>query len=133
VNGAIDVANTARTRINLLKRSAQEAPAQNQNLVAEAKALETKVNDIINSLRGGRENSDSPPPSISNRVELVADTIRLSSVRPTQTQLNQYNFASTQFNPVLARLRTLVETEIPNLERALNAVGAPLTPGRLPQ
>ncbi|MDQ6785225.1 MAG: glycosyl hydrolase [Acidobacteriota bacterium] len=133
VGGAIDVATTAKTRISLLKRSAQEAPAANQSLVADAKALDAKINDILNDLRGGRENTDIPSPPINARVELVADTIRLSSVRPTQTQLNQYNYANAEFTPVLAQLKTLVEVEIPRLEKALNDVGAPLTPGRLPQ
>jgi hypothetical protein len=116
-----------------LKRSAQEAPAPNQSLVEDAKALETKINEILHALRGGRETSDIPPPSISSRVEIVADTIRLSSVRPTKTQLDQYEFAMSQFNPVLSQLRTLVEVEIPALEKALNESGAPLTPGRLPE
>jgi hypothetical protein len=117
----------------LLKRSAQEAPAPNQKLIEDAKMLETKINDIINSLRGGRENSDIPPPTINSRVENIADTIRLSSVRPTQTQLAQYDYAISQFNPVLARLKSLVDVEIPRLEKALDDAGAPLTPGRLPQ
>ncbi len=133
VGGAIDAATLAKTRISLLKRSAQEAPAANQKLVEDAGALETKINEIINALRGGRENSDIPPPSINSRVSNIADTIRLSSVRPTQTQLDQYNFAVSQFNPVLARLKSLIELEIPNLEKALNDAGAPLTPGRLPE
>jgi photosystem II stability/assembly factor-like uncharacterized protein len=133
VNGAADVATTTKNRIGLLKRSAQEAPASNQKLVEDAKALEAKINDITNALRGGRENSDIPPPSISSRVGNIADTIRLSLTRPTQTQLDQYNYAVNQFNPVLARLRTLVDVEIPRLEKALDEAGAPLTPGRLPQ
>jgi hypothetical protein len=133
VNGAVDVANNTRNRINLLKRSAQEAPAPNQKLVEDARALDTKINEITHALRGGRENSDIPPPSINSRVGNIADTIRLSSVRPTQTQLDQYNFAVSQFNPVLARLRALVDVEIPRLEKALDDAGAPLTPGRLPQ
>ncbi|MCA1622659.1 MAG: glycosyl hydrolase [Acidobacteria bacterium] len=133
VNGAIDMANTIKNRIGLLKRSAQEAPAPNQKLVEEARALEAKINEITHALRGGRETSDIPPPSIKSRVDNITDTIRLSSTRPTQTQLDQYNYAVSQFNPVLARLRTLVDVEIPRLEKVLDEAGAPLTPGRLPQ
>jgi len=133
VNGAADTATASKTKIVLLKRSAQEAPAANQKLVEDARALETKINEITNALRGGRENSDIPPPSISSRVSNIADTIRLSLTRPTVTQLDQYNFAVSQFNPVLAQLKSLVEVEIPRLEKALNDANAPLTPGRLPE
>ncbi|MGI8788851.1 MAG: WD40/YVTN/BNR-like repeat-containing protein [Pyrinomonadaceae bacterium] len=133
VTGASDAATAAKTRISLLKRATQEAPAPNQKLVEDARALETKINDIINALRGGRENSEIASPPIAARVENIADTIRLSSVRPTQTQLNQYEFAASQFNPVLAQLKSLIEIEIPRLEKALNDAGAPLTPGSLPE
>lgn len=133
VSGAIDVATSTKTRIGLLKRAAQEVPAANQKFVEEAKALDKKIDEILNDLRGGRENSDIPPPSISSRVNNVAGTIRLSSVKPTQTQLDNYNISSNEFKPVLAKLKALVEVEIPMLEKALEEAGAPLTPGRLPE
>ena len=133
VDGSIDVAAQTKTRIGFLKRAANDAPVANQGLINQAKQYDDEINDIINLLRGGRENTDIPPPSISNRIGVVADAIRLSTITPTQTQLDQYNLANTQFQPVIARLRKLVETDLPAFERQLEAAGAPLTPGRLPQ
>lgn len=132
VNAASDVATTTKARIGFLKRSAQEAPVSTQKLIDETEALDAKFDGILNKLRGGREDSDIPPPSISSRINNVAGGVRLSLTRPTQTQLNQYNIVSAEFNPVLAQLKMLVETEIPKLEKALEEAGAPLTPGRLP-
>ena len=133
VGGANQVATETKTRIGFLKRAANEAPVANQQLINQAKQYDDEINDIINQLRGGRENSDTPPPSITSRVSIVADTIRLSTVKPTQTQIDQYNLSNAEFKPVLARLRRLVEVDLPAFEKTLENAGAPLTPGRLPQ
>jgi len=133
VSGAIEVATETKRRINLLKRAANEAPVANQQLINQAKAFDDEINEILNQLRGGRENTETPPPSISMRIGYIADTIRLSSVKPTQTQMDQYNLSEAEFRPVLARLKSLVENGLPNFEKTLEAAGAPLTPGRLPQ
>jgi len=133
VNAANDVATQTKARITLLRRAANEAPVANQKLVDDAKALDKKIDEILNELRGGRENSEIPPPSISSRIGNVAGTIRLSSTKPTQTQIEHFNIADSEFKPVLARLKALVDVEIPKLEKALEDAGAPLTPGRLPE
>lgn len=134
INGASSVSNDVKTRVGLLKRAAQDAPIENNKaLIDKANAFDDEIDSIINELRGGRENSDIPPPSISERIGTVAQTIRLSTVKPTQTQIEQYNLSDAEFKPVLARLKKLVEVDIPAFEKQLEAAGAPLTPGRLPQ
>jgi len=133
ISGANDAATAAKTRIGFLKRAADNAPVANQQFINQAKTFDDEINSIINTLRGGRENTDIPPPSISQRIGAVADAIRLSSIKPTQTQLDQYNLTESEFRPLLARLRKLVETDLPAFERQLEEAGAPLTPGRLPQ
>ncbi|MBX7170306.1 MAG: hypothetical protein K1X72_05060 [Pyrinomonadaceae bacterium] len=133
INAASSVANDLKTRIGLLKRAAQDAPTENKGLIDKANAFDDEIDAIINELRGGRENSDIPPPTISERINSVAQSTRLSTVKPTNTQVEQYNLADSEFKPVLARLKKLLETDIPAFEKQLEAAGAPLTPGRLPQ
>jgi len=126
VGGALSNAVEAKTRIGLLKRSAQEAPVDNAKLVAEGERLDDEIDSILNELRGGRENTDTPPPSITERIGYIAERIRLSSVRPTRTQMEQYDLINSEFQPVLARLRKLVDTDLPVYEKELDAAGAPL-------
>ena len=133
VGGAIEVATETKTRIGFLKRASNEAPVANQQLINQAKQFDDEINAILNVLRGGREKTDTPPPALALRVEVVADAIRLSSIAPTQTQIDQYNLSNEEFKPVLARLKVLVETNLPAFEKSLEDAGAPLTPGRLPQ
>ncbi|MEQ1646854.1 MAG: hypothetical protein ABL959_25590, partial [Pyrinomonadaceae bacterium] len=130
---ANDVSGGAKTRIGLLKRSAAEATVENKKFIDQAEALDNEIDAIINTLRGGRENSEIPPLSIAQRIGNVAGTIRLSTIKPTQTQLTNYELANSEFAPVLARLRKLVEIDLPRFEKELDAAGAPMTPGRLPQ
>jgi photosystem II stability/assembly factor-like uncharacterized protein len=133
ISGAIEVATTTKVRIGFLRRAANEAPVSNQQFIGQAKAFDDEINSILNDLRGGRENTDIPPPSISTRIGFIADAIRLSTIKPTQTQIEQYNLSESEFRPVLARLKNLVEKELPRFEKTLEEAGAPLTPGRLPQ
>ena len=46
--------------------------------------------------------------------------------------MTQYDLTNSEFQPVLARLRKLVDMDIPAFEKALEAAGAPLVPGQLP-
>jgi photosystem II stability/assembly factor-like uncharacterized protein len=133
VGGASDAASGAKSRIGLLKRAANDAPVENKELVKQAETFDNEIDFLLNELRGGRENSDIPPPSISSRVGNFASTIRLATVTPTQTQIEQYNLSESEFRPILARLKKLIELDLPAFERTLEAAGAPLTPGRLPQ
>lgn len=134
IGAANEVSTGAKARITLLKRAAADAPVENtKRLVDQAEAFDNLIDDIINKLRGGRANTETPPPSIASRIGNVSGTIRLSTIKPTQTQLNQYELVSSEFAPVLAKLRALVDTDLPRFERELEAAGAPLTPGRLPQ
>ena len=126
VTGANSSAAEAKTRIGLLKRSAEDAPVDNKKLIDQAEAFDNEVDEIINKLRGGRENSEIPPPSIRQRIQNVAGGIRLSATKPTQTQLDQYEIVSAEFKPVLAKLKALVDVELPKFEKQLEDAGAPL-------
>jgi hypothetical protein len=133
ISGAGDAATAAKTRIGLLKRSAQDAPVDNKQLIEQAEAFDNEIDFLINKLRGNRPDTEIPPPSIASRAGNIAGTIRLSTVRPTRTQLEQYDLSMAEFAPGLSRLKKLVETDLPRFEKSLEDAGAPLTPGRLPQ
>jgi hypothetical protein len=132
VTGALDAATTAKTRIELMKRAALEAPGSNQALLDEVNALDDKFDEVLKALRGGRELSDIPPPSINQRVNAIVQRIRLSALRPTQSQQEQYGIAAEEFKVALARLKTLTEVDLAKLDKSLETVGAPWTAGRVP-
>ena len=80
-----------------------------------------------------RQRQETLPPSIVERVGRIVSDQRMSTSAPTQTQKNQYAAAAAEFERVLAQLRTLIEGDVAKLEKAMEAAGAPWTPGRIPE
>ncbi|HEV8383679.1 MAG TPA: hypothetical protein VGQ11_02325 [Candidatus Acidoferrales bacterium] len=135
VNGALDVANTTKTRLGLIKRAIQETPSLDLKVREQADTLDKRVNEILRALRGDtslRQRNENTPPAISERVGGIAGDQRQSISRPTQTHLDAYAIAAQEFAVQLAALRLLVETDLTKLEKTLEAAGAPYTPGRIP-
>lgn len=132
VTGALDAATTAKTKVGLMKRAALEAPGSNQALLDEVNSLDDKIDSVLQALRGGRELSDIPPPSINQRVNAIVQRIRLTALRPTQSQQEQYAIAAEEFKAALAKLKTLTEVDLAKLDKTLETVGAPWTAGRVP-
>jgi photosystem II stability/assembly factor-like uncharacterized protein len=136
VTGASDIANTTRTRLGLIKRALQETPGAENKLREEAQSLEKRLNAILISLRGDtvlRQRNENVPTSISQRVMGIVGDQRMSTAKPTQTQRDAYRIAAEEFTQELGKLRQLVEVDLVKLEKALEAAGAPYTPGRLPE
>ncbi|HVF92436.1 MAG TPA: glycosyl hydrolase, partial [Blastocatellia bacterium] len=135
VIGATETVNWTRTRLVAIKRAILETPSATTQMSDEAAAIEKKLNDIRRALSGDntlRARNENTPPSISQRVFGIVGDQSMSTARPTETQAAQYNFAAQEFEGVLSRLRTLVESDLTRLEKALEAAGAPYTPGRIP-
>jgi len=135
VQGALETANSLRTRLGLIKRALQETPAAGENLREQANAIEAQLNDILIALRGDtalRSRNENTPPSISERVNDIVGSQRMATQRPTQTARDDYKIAAEEFAAVLPKLRQLIEVQLAKLEKAMEAAGAPHTPGRIP-
>ncbi len=136
LTGALDIATSTKTKIGLMKRAIIETPAADNKLMDEASALDKRLNELLLVLRGDSviaARNENTPASITQRVFGITGQQNMSTAKPTQTQMDQYNFAAQEFEQVLAKLRTLIENDVVKLEKALEAAGAPYTPGRLPE
>jgi hypothetical protein len=133
VTGSLETATAVRTRLGLVRRAIDEGGDPDNKLRTQVRTLEKQLGDVIDALRGSRDDSETPPPSISARVNSLASRQRMAAVRPTATQLEQYGIAAEEFKPVHAKLRTLVDGDLARLEKALEAAGVAWTPGRLPE
>ncbi|MGI9107875.1 MAG: VPS10 domain-containing protein [Pyrinomonadaceae bacterium] len=135
VTGALETANSLKPRLASIRRALLDTPAAGDKLLDDASALDRRINDILRALRGDtalRARNQNTPPSISERVFQIVGDQRMSIARPTQTHINQYTAAAQEFEQTLAQLRTLVEADLAGLEKAMEAAGAPHTPGRIP-
>jgi hypothetical protein len=99
----------------------------------EARALELRLADIQTQLTGDRtvsRRSEPTVPSIVQRVNRSVEAHWGSTSAATTTHQRNYEIAATAFAGALADLRQLVEVDLRRLEEALEAAGAPWTPGR---
>jgi hypothetical protein len=136
VSGALETANQVKTRLVQIKRALHETPAAEAKLTDDAASIEKRTNDILRRLRGDvalRQRQETLPPSIVERVSTIVSDQRMSTAAPTQTQRQHYEVAAQEFEQVLSQLRPLVEGDLTRLEKAMEAAGAPWTPGRIPE
>ncbi|HXF39119.1 MAG TPA: glycosyl hydrolase [Blastocatellia bacterium] len=136
VSGALETANQLKARLGQIRRALHETPAAEAKLTDDAAALDKQTNDVLRALRGDnalRARQETLPPSILERVGRIVSDQRMSTAAPTQTQRDQYAAAAREFEQVLARLRALIEGDLARLEKAMEAAGAPWTPGRIPE
>jgi photosystem II stability/assembly factor-like uncharacterized protein len=135
VSGTLQTANELKSRLALIKRALQETPSAEARLFDQAAEYEQRLNRILVALRGDTvlaARNENVPPSINDRVSAIVSQQRMSTSRPTATHAEQYRIASEELQQELTRLRTLVETDVARLENAMEAAGAPWTPGRIP-
>ena len=136
VSGAVETANQLRTRLGQIKRALHETPAAEAKLSDDAASIEKRNNEVLRALRGDtalRQRQEILPPSIVERVSTIVSDQRMSTSAPTQTQKDHYATAAQEFELVLSRLRSLIESDLARLEKAMEAAGAPWTPGRIPE
>ncbi len=95
--------------------------------------MERRVAEMELDLNGSSRRwraGDPGPVSISRRLGIVGMGIRMSQQGPTTQHRNVYESAKAEFGELKSKLTQLVGTELPALERQLDAAGLPWTPGR---
>ncbi|MCB1035966.1 MAG: hypothetical protein KDD47_19245, partial [Acidobacteria bacterium] len=73
---------------------------------------------------------EASPPSLRGRIFQITSGSWETRSGPTETHRQSLEIASRQFETFLPALRRVLEDELPALEEALEAAGAPWTSGR---
>jgi hypothetical protein len=134
VNGAVAVANSTKQRLEAIRHALEDSTGD-PKLDSELEGLDGRLDDLLRELRGDdalRRRQEITPKSIRERAADVAGGTRDLLGPPTKTQQDQYAIALAEFEQVLPRLRTLVDTDLKKFEKELDAAKVPLTPGRIP-
>ncbi len=136
VSGALEAANALAARLEQIKRTVDYTPNIENAWKEKARDIEKRNRDILRVLRGDvalRTRNENTPISVAERVESIVDAQRFALAKPTQTQRDAYKIAGEEFSEELGKLRKLMDVDMRELDKALNAAGAPWTPGRLPE
>ena len=135
LGGATEVANSAKARLATIQRALQESSAD-ARLHDQTDNLAKRVEDILRQLNGTPElqrRQENQRDTIAGRIGAIVFETRLTTEPPTLTHRESYSIATAEFADALAKLRTLVTTDFPELEKQLDAAGVPHTPGRVPE
>jgi hypothetical protein len=133
-NGALEQANTARTRLQAIRRALLDSGAE-AKLLDEAAAIDRKVLAVLRRFRGDetqRGLESGSPSTIGSRLNSAVFGTRNRTGAPTGTQKQNLEIASAEFSEEQPKLNAALE-DLKRLERALDAAGVPWTPGRTPE
>lgn len=136
VYGAEQTAEDVESRLKKIREALRETPAAEKQLGTVADSLEQRDREILRALRGDvvmARQQENIPSSILQRVSTIMDGERFSLAKPTQSHIDDYTIAASEFGDQLAKLHTLVETDLAKLEKDMEAAGAPWTSGRVPE
>jgi photosystem II stability/assembly factor-like uncharacterized protein len=136
VSGAIHTGEDLEARLKAIRTALHEAPTIEKELGVTADTLEQRNLEILRVLRGDQElakRNEPVPSSINDRVNSIMEGERFALTKPTQTHLDAYNIAASEFTEALAKLHALVVVDFARLEKDMEAAGAPWTPGRVPE
>ena len=125
----------ALTRVQYIRRGLDEIAGPDPKLVAEVNRIDTALRDIDDQINGDpilRRANEPNMPSLLDRVNTAVNGLTTTAA-PTATHREALAQAQQEAAPLLDRLRKLVEVDLVNVEKQMNALGAPWTPGRIPQ
>jgi photosystem II stability/assembly factor-like uncharacterized protein len=135
VAGTLQATQTLQTRLGEMRRAIDQTPRLGVKERQRVNDLELRLRVIQRELRGDvilRRRHENTPQSIAEKVQAIISQQRHSLSAPTSTHQQLYEEASAALTSELGKLRVLMDKDVKDLEKTLDAAGAPYTPGRLP-
>ena len=119
-----------QTSLNAVSGANTELRARLSNVSKQLEDVKLKFNN--NSSRPSDEENPPAPVTLNNRLSKMAWAHWGSTGAPTQMQQDAYKILMVEFPLVYDQVKRIGETDIKELEKEVEKLGAPVTPGRLP-
>ncbi len=138
INAAQKITDNLIKRTQYVKQAINNTPDASAELLTKATEIELQLDDIRWTFYGqspeaSREENWPASPSINERVGALVYSHWGSTSRVSETQMQMYDILAEEFPPILDELRNIAEVKLKALEAELDAIGAPWTPGRMPE
>lgn len=134
VLGTIESVKEAQKRLDHMEKAILDTPAARPEMLARTRELRVKVKDVQKALTGDPvkgKYQEPADPGIADRVGSIVSGHWSTTSAPTSTHMAAYDLAATDFAPLLAEVKKL-DADLGALETAAEELGAPWTPGRVP-
>jgi photosystem II stability/assembly factor-like uncharacterized protein len=139
MQGTESYAEGLTARINGILQALNSTPGVSPELVKKAMDVKSQLDEILNvrfNRQSNKPSDEENPPApvpLNDRLYKVSWITWITTGTPTATQMDAYRILETEFPPVYGQVKKLGETDIPGIEKAMEQLGAPPTPGRLPE
>jgi photosystem II stability/assembly factor-like uncharacterized protein len=134
IMGAARANDEALVRVQHIRRALDQIDGPDPKLVERVNVVDRTLRDIDEIINGDptlRAANEPAPPSLADRITVAVNGFT-TTMPPTATHREALTLAEQQFVPMLARLKKAVEVDLAGIEKDLNTLGAPWTPGRIP-
>jgi photosystem II stability/assembly factor-like uncharacterized protein len=122
-------------RIALVKVALQNTPQAPKDMLSKVRALELnmiRINEKINGDQSLSKRNENQTPTIKDRMSHIIYSTAWTSSAPTKTAQQAYQIIADEMLPLLDELRKISNIELNDMEKELERLGAPWTPGRIP-
>jgi hypothetical protein len=131
--GIVQSVDQAWSDLEKVPGAIEDTPGASTALTDRYRATRDRLEAIRRALRGDPKLASlNPPPAIAERVDQVADDLRLASSAPTKTDLDQMAIADKLLAEQIAAFAEWRSKDFAALNRELDEAGSPWTPGRTP-
>jgi len=136
VKGTYQLVNETGSRLKQLRNAAIITPSASSDLYRMLDKADEQLLEIKFQLSGDKMKEKRNiwiPPTIAKRVDNIVYGLWRSYGPPTSNMEMSFKTAKQEFIPLLGEVTRLIEIEIKQIEEELDRIGAPYTPGRIPQ
>ncbi|MDZ7742120.1 MAG: glycosyl hydrolase [Bacteroidota bacterium] len=137
MRGAQEFTEDMNERLQYIKQAIQNTPGASMELMAKAEKTQEAIDDIMWEFNGQKPKAsrEEIPPAEQTLNQRLNDMVWGhwgSTAGITATEKQQYEILSEEFPPVLEDIKKVYKENILELEKALDEMNAPWTPGRIP-
>ncbi|MFV2074183.1 MAG: glycosyl hydrolase, partial [Thermoanaerobaculales bacterium] len=133
VTAAAEAMELGFKRIKNLETALARSTTDPGGLDSELAVLKSRLFTLEEALKGNtseRQMGEPQVPSVAGRLRVATMGDRLSTYGPTATHRRSLEIATEGFRDIRAGLASLLEVDLPALEKKMEAAGVPWTPGR---
>ncbi len=139
MRGTENYAEYLSRRAASIMQALNSTPEARDDLRQRTRALQVELDEILNvkfNRNTGKPSEEENPPApvpLNTRLGKLTWISWSTTGDPSANQKSAYAILEAEFPPVYDRVKQIGEVEIPRLEKELENLGAPVTPGRLPE
>jgi photosystem II stability/assembly factor-like uncharacterized protein len=124
-------------RTQFIQQALLQTPGSSNDLLHQAKEMEHGIDDILFAFAGREapaswEELPPGPVPLNKRINIITESFLESTSGITQTQKDNFAILQEDFPPLLEEIKK-IKGEMDALEKTLEGIHAPWTPGRIPE